>query len=212
MKHLSKSLVLLALGTAMSASAAPIFSDNFDRGVSNTVGNGWSEVESDAVDVSLVNRSTGGQMMQVRDDDPIAIASQLAGISTLGYSSVTLSYEWAPTNNTERGDFLWVEWRDGSLGGSWTAIASHELMGPADFSSASWDIAAGGLADFEFRFRVAVDSNNEGAYIDNVGLVGNGGQNDQRNNVPEPGSLSLAGLGLGLAAFLGRRRATAPRR
>jgi hypothetical protein len=207
MKHLSKPLFLLALSAAVSASAAPIFSDNFDRGTSDTVGNGWSEVESAAADVSLINRLSGGQVMQIRDDDPRAVASQVGGLSTIGYSSVTLSYEWAPTNNTERGDFLWVEWRNGALDDSWSEIARHELMGPADFASASWDFAAGGLSNLQFRFRLVVDSNNEGAYIDNVSLVGNR-TDGVSNNVPEPGSLALAGLGLGLAAFSVRRRGT----
>lgn len=207
MNKLSPSLLLLVVGVATSAAAAPIFSDNFNRGTSNTVGNGWSEVESDAADVSLVERGVGDQMMQVRDEDPLAIASQLSGNSTMGYTNVTLSYDWQPTNNTESGDFLWVEWRDGTLGASWNVIAHHALVGPAAFSSASTTFAAGGLGDLEFRFRVVVNANNEGANIDNVNMVGNGGDTDQRNGVPEPGTLSIAGLGLGLAAFLSRRKA-----
>jgi PEP-CTERM motif len=215
MNKTSISLLALALGSAMSASATPIFSDDFDRGVSTSVGNGWTEVEgtgaSAAADVSLVNRTASGlvigQQMQLRDNDPQAIASQLSGISTAGYTNIALAYDWAPTNNTESGDFLWVEWRNGS-GGLWTGIAHHALLGPAAHTGESMAIAgAGGLADFELRFRVAVDANNEGAYVDNVSLSGVSTAPGIANDVPEPGSFALAGLGLGLAAFLGRRKA-----
>jgi hypothetical protein len=206
MKKHSMALFALALGTALSAPAATIFGDDFERAISNSVGAGWTEDESDAVDVSVVSRSSGGQEMQLRDDDPLAIASQLGGISTMGYANITLSYDWAPTNNTESGDFLWVEWRNGSVG-SWAEIAHHALSGPGAHQFASWNIAAaGGLDDFEFRFRVAVDANNEGATIDNVLLAGNPVLASPINNVAEPGSLALAGLGLGLLAFLARRK------
>lgn len=210
MKKVSMSLIVLALGSALSASATAttIFSDDFNRGVSDNVGGGWSEVESDAVDVSLVTRATSDQEMQLRDDDPKAVASQLNGISTLGYTGISLSYDWAPTNNTESGDFLWVEWRDGS-GGSWTSLAQHALIGPAGHQSASWNIAnAGGLTDFQFRFRAEVNANNEGAYVDNVALLGerSAAAPALASAVPEPGGLALAGLGCALLALSGRRK------
>lgn len=205
MKKASMALLALALGTALSASASPIYSDDFERTVADTVGGGWAELESDAIDVSLIGRSSGGQQMQLRDNDPLAVASQLDGISTVGFNDITLAYDWAPTNNTESGDWLWVEWRDGPAG-NWATIAQHALIGPAAHQSASVLVAnAGGVGDFEFRFRVAVDANNEGAMIDNVLLSGNGLA--ARNVVPEPGGLALAGLGLGLLALLGRPRA-----
>ena len=205
MKKHAMSLFALVLGTALSAPAATIFSDDFERPVSNTVGAGWTEVESDAADVALVVRSSGGQQLQLRDDDPLALASQLGGFSTLGYSDITLSYEWAPTNNTESGDFLWVEWRNG-VAGSWTKVAHHELIGPAAHNSASWNVAgAGGLDDFEFRLRVAVNANNEGAFVDNLLLSGTR-VDAAVAAVAEPGSLALAGIGLCLLAFLARRK------
>ena len=119
-------VVAMLGGAAAAVSAAPIFADDFNRAVSASVGNGWSETESDDVDVSIVARSGADRQLQVRDDDPRGVASQRSGISTLGVASVFLAYEWAPTNNTEAGDVLWVEWRDGGAGDApWTAIASR---------------------------------------------------------------------------------------
>ena len=77
---------------------------------------------------------------------------------------------------------------------------------PVASSALQQVIGAGAIADFEFRFRVAVDSNNEGALIDNVTLSGTASAL-RVQAVPEPGSLALAGAALVLlsAATLGRR-------
>ena len=199
-------VVAMLGGGGAAVSAAPIFADDFNRAVSASVGNGWSETESDDVDVSIVARSGADRQLQVRDDDPRGVASQRSGISTLGVASVFLAYEWAPTNNTEAGDVLWVEWRDGGGGDApWMAIASHALAGPAGYASALHEVIGGaGIADFEFRFRLVVDSNNEGAWIDNVALTGVTAERVVQS-VPEPGTLALAGLSLVLLSTTVRR-------
>ena len=193
-------LALLGLA-ALPAAATPIFSDDFERASADAVGHGWLETESDAADVAIVARDALGHALQIRDDDPDAVAAQ-GGLSTLGWTGLSLSYDWAPTNNTELGDRLFVEWRDGAAAGAWTLLATHALAGPAPQQSASWNlVGAEGIADFEFRFRLDVDANNEGAYVDNVVLAG-----QAAHAVPQPGSLALAGLGLALLPFAARRR------
>jgi hypothetical protein len=206
-RHLS--IITLSLA-ATTLQAAPVFSDDFNRPISNSVGNGWTEEESQSGDISIVNRSGANHQMQIQDLSPQAIASHLSGISTVGFDQVSLSYEWAPLSNTELGDQLFVEWRDGSVGGSvWNLIATHALTGTEAYASETFLLAnsSGGLSDLELRFRLNVDSNNEGALIDNVLLSG-----APVTPIPEPGALALAGLGLLGVFATSHRRKSASRR
>lgn len=82
------------------------------------------------------------------------------------------------------------------------------MIGPAASQLASWSIAgAEGLDALQFRFRLVVNANNEGAMIDNVALVGERPATPASTvqAVPEPAGAALAGLGLGMLAFFGRR-------
>jgi hypothetical protein len=83
--------LILALAASTSAHAALIWSDEFDRHSSNTVGNGWSEQEDDSNDVAIVFDN----YLLLRDRTPDAIASQY-GISTLGYENITVEFRWRP--------------------------------------------------------------------------------------------------------------------
>jgi hypothetical protein len=197
--------LITLLVAAATAQAAPVFSDDFDRPVSNSVANGWTEEESQAGDISIVNRSGLNHQMQIQDLSPQAIASHLSGISTVGFEQISISYEWAPLSNTELGDQLFVEWRDGSLGAiAWNLIASHALTGTEAYTTETFLLtgSTGGLSDLELRFRLNVNANNEGALIDNVLLSGT-----TVTAVPEPSALALASLGLlGIFASSVRRR------
>jgi hypothetical protein len=192
------SIITLSLAAA-TAHATPVFSDDFNRAISNNVGNGWTEQESQAGDISIVNRSGINHQMQIQDLSPQAIASHVSGVSTVAFTQLYLSYEWAPLPNTELGDQLLVEWRDGSVDGSvWNLIATHDLNGGQAYSAEmlSLSSSSNGLADFELRFRLNVNENNEGALVDNVLLSGMSATTSSSNAVPEPRTLALAGVGL----------------
>jgi hypothetical protein len=192
------SIITLSLAAA-TAHATPVFSDDFNRAISNSVGNGWTEQESQAGDISIVNRSGIDHQMQIQDLSPQAIASHVSGVSTVDFTQLYLSYEWAPLSNTELGDQLLVEWRDGSVSGSvWNLIATHDLNGGQSYSAEllSLSSSSNGLADIELRFRLNLNENNEGALVDNVLLSGMSATTLSSNAVPEPCTLALAGVGL----------------
>ena len=68
-----------ACGPIADAAAAAIFSDDFNRAVSANVGNGWSEIESDDVDVSRSVPAHG-----FIECDACDVAAALSGIPRFG--------------------------------------------------------------------------------------------------------------------------------
>ena len=191
-------IAVVAFAAAGPASADIVFADNFNRQASNAVGNGWVEQESEPRDVSIVNRNGADRQMQLQDFGPQGMASQLVGISTLGYSGIVLSYEWAAKRHTDGSDQLLVEWRNPALGADWSTVASHLLVDADSYTTESYslDALAAGVADFELRFRLNVNANNDGAYVDNVVLTGT--RPLTANEIPEPQTLALVVLALGL--------------
>jgi hypothetical protein len=208
--------VVATLWTASPASAAQIFSDTFTRSNSNTVGNGWAELNNGASDVAIVGMPANGRLM-LRDEDAInnqgvvidAAATQT--ISTLGYQNITLSFDWAALTDSDASDLLIAEWRIGS--GTWNTtagainLASFGLGGDGSFTGSgtlNLGASAANQSDIQFRFRTNVSDDDEGALIDNVVLSGTALTTTQ---VPEPASLTLFGSGLlGFGAMIRRRR------
>jgi hypothetical protein len=216
---LNKSMLKLAgaaffglLAGATAANATTIFSDNFTRADSNTVGNSWSEIQNDADDVAIVSPGGSNGRVQLRDEDGSASvdAAIYRTISTLGYNSISLSFDWDRlTGDEENDDFLIAEWRIGS--GTWTNgggtnLATYDLDDSSGFLS-SGTLLLGGTAanqaNIQIRFRTNVSQSGEGALIDNVLVSGNA----ITAPVPEPLTLSLFGAGL-VGAFAARRRKT----
>ena len=191
---------VLAAFVASPASAAIIFQDNFNRPNSNTVGNGWSEVENDANDVAIVNGR-----LQLRDFLPTTIdaaASQLGGLSSVGLTNITLTYDWAPLTASESNDVLNVQWKRASSS-TWITLAVHGLGGSGSFTTnvVSLGAAAANVSNIQIRFWTNVSQSDEGALIDNVKLTG-----DPIRVVPEPASMALLGVGLLGLGYLNRRR------
>jgi hypothetical protein len=186
----------LAIGTP--ASAVVIFNDDFNRADSNTVGNGWTEIDSQNNDVKILNNR-----LRLRDNDttPDAQAAQL-GLSTFGYENITLSYDWAPIGISDLGDKLIVQI---AIGGSFTTIGTHFLGGAGGvFTSEFFALPAFAYdaTPFQLRFRTNVTENSngdrEGAFVDNVVLSG--------TRIPEPGTMAMFAIGLAGLGYARRRK------
>src|SRR5262245_9900376 len=92
---------------AAPASAAVIFSDDFNRIDNNTVGNGWSERQDDSDDVAISN-----QRLLIRADDPDGAAWHT--VTATGYNNIVLKFDWDELSGTEPDDTFYVAWRTGS--------------------------------------------------------------------------------------------------
>lgn len=163
---------ILACASA-GAQAAVLFSDDFNRTASNTVGNGWVELENDSDDVAIVSGGVTGNALRLRDElpgNPDAAASQFA-IDTTGYTTVRLSFQYAVYNPSATGssDRLYVAYTlDGS---TWNSYTSYTLGGSGAWSGViSFELpaGAGNNSNFGIRFWTDVSEYNEGALIDNV--------------------------------------------
>ena len=235
-----------AVTVAMASSAASagvLFSDDFNRDTGNSIGSGWSVVERHNSDVAIADRpGVGGidNVLRLRDDasgSPDAAAGRAGasgGISTLGYQSIQLSYEWAPLTDSEHQDLLYSGWRVGDSG-SWNILGSHALGGSGGFSSQSFELSgADDLESISIRFWTDIDdgsgcawslgwlcldwqsdsTDREGALIDNVQVTGTtipeaaivAEPDLAPAAVPLPGTVALLGVAAFAMGALRRRR------
>jgi hypothetical protein len=196
--------VSLVFGMMGSASAVMIFQDDFTRVGTypqNNIGNGWIETENSKNDIRV--KLFGGEpRLRIRDTN----ASVEQQVSTVGYTNISLTFDWRGNNNAESGDSLGFTWFDGS-----NVHDPFVLLNLANHSLTNFSFnlpaAASNKPGFSFTLFTQVNAANEAARIDNVILAGvySGGPGGEP--VPEPATCALFGMGLvGLAGAAARRK------
>ena len=88
-------------------------------------------------------------------------------LSTVSYSNIHVKYH-RRTKNFDSGEWLTVEWWDGS---DWNLLEQYRsgTVSPADFACGS---GADNNANFKVRWSASSDKNNEFANVDNVEITG----------------------------------------
>lgn len=202
-------MAIAAAAFAMPASAATIFTDNFNRADSNTVGSGWIEsgTNAPAVAISLNQLRLRGSQVATPD-----AAVRQSGFSTVGLTNIMVTVDWLALANNEIADTLNIAWAIGNPGtfnpASWTTAGSVGGLNASGFSvgqSFALGAAAAGQAAISIMLFSDVSAggagNNEGFVIDNFALTG-----DSIALIQLPGSMLLLLSGLGGIAVMGSKR------
>jgi len=170
---------------AQPAAADTIFFDDFNRTISDTVGNSWTENESAPSSVSIVHVTGAANDNQLKlqgslgnNTDLDAAVAQLGGINTTGFQgSLALSFDYLGLN-TASNNTLTVEWRLHSSS-TWTTLSTFtlsDLTFPLNSSgSLLLDSSASGTSIDIRLFTNAANGTpgaSDGAYIDNLVLSG----------------------------------------
>ena len=202
--------LLLMSALPASATTVDIFTDNFNRGNSDTVGNGWTEYDHNAADVAIHNNQL--RLRDSRSNTTIdAGVAQLGGLDATGLQDIMLSFDFKRNDNTsESSDKINVEWKL-STDAVWTLLFQHGLgNGASNYASvskalgASADNASGILIRLSTNVTDNANGNTEGALVDNVVLSGT--VTETTTTVPLPAGLPLLLSGLVGAGLIGRKR------
>ena len=176
--------VAFAIMLAQPASADTIFSDGFNRTISDTVGNFWSETESAPSSVSIVHvtGATGDNQLKLQgslgnNTDLDAAVAQLGGLSTTGFQNLTLSFDFLGLN-TDSTNTLTAQWKLHSSS-TWTTLNTFSLSDLTFPLNSSGSLSLGSSASgTSIDIRLFTNAANgtpgdsDGAYIDNVVLSG----------------------------------------
>jgi hypothetical protein len=190
-----------------SASAVTIFSDDFTRANSNTVGNGWLETggPGNGSGIAIVNNQ-----LVFSANATLTLTQGTLVLSTAGLTNITLSYDWQGVR-VGGGETLAAAW---SLDGTnFTTLGTHNLS-PASTSMnhASWTLPASaeGLADLTIRFIAILNNGNDVARLDNVLVTGEPvlvpNEGAETLATPLPAALPLFATIFGAGGLIGWRR------
>jgi hypothetical protein len=199
---------------ASSAAAATLFSDDFDRPDSKSVGGGWSELERAPNDVFVNNGML--RLRDFRDGNPDAAASSMV-IDATGYENVTVSFNWRTNSSNTASDSLFLSWTSVAAPAiddtsAWTQAFKGGVDGDAHWSPEAWStetITLTGAANGKFNllFWTDVDAANRGFRIDYVTVTGDKLVAGAVAPVPLPAGLPLLVGGLAAFGLMKRRRA-----
>ncbi len=193
----------LCLATTSAAAATVIFEDTFDRPLSDTVGNGWSEFESDADRVGI-NSEGRLRLRGVMDGIPDAAAGSPI-IDATGYTNITVSFAWRIRTSNDAQDLLHLSFAQtplpsvSSLTG-WIEVFADGADVTGDFEE-SVMLTGAANSSFGLLFWTNEAVNPSGFTIREVTVTG-----DRIAVVPVPAALPLLLFGLGALVFARRRK------
>lgn len=191
----------VCLMTASADGATVIFEDSFDRPLSDTVGNGWTEYEGSADRVGI-NNDGRLRLRGIMEDIPDAAASSPI-IDATGYDNITVTFSWRKRTSNNINDMLKLSFANTPLPsllepGDWTQVFSGSTDSPADFDE-SVILTGAANATFGLLFWTVDSINSSGFTIRELTVTG-----DRISAIPVPAGLPLMLMGLG-ALGLARR-------
>ncbi|MES2007150.1 MAG: immunoglobulin-like domain-containing protein [Patescibacteria group bacterium] len=161
----------------VSAATVTLFSDGFESGSFSA----WTPVVDDDWSVTSGSGHAGSKKAQVADQGSSDDILQ-KNVSTMGSSSLVLTYYYKAAQAIESSDHVYVEWWNGS---SWQSLADLNNLPSGGWTLGSHNLPAGAenLSGFKFRFRAQGLEHASGSgdhdefQLDDVSLVSNASSN-----------------------------------
>ncbi|UCD29976.1 MAG: metallophosphoesterase, partial [Planctomycetota bacterium] len=174
-KILTACLILMISAFSKDAAGESLFSDGFESG--DFTQGGWS-VQNSYASVSSGAAYTGDFGAKLADTTWIEKA-----VSTVGYSSIHVKY-YRMTQKLDAGEYLYVEWHDGS---DWHELESTNETSWGDYKDITCGSGADDNSSFKIRFRINASASNEYGYVDDVEVTGTSTQPTPGVTITESG-------------------------
>lgn len=131
MNAIKKKLVTIFLLTlSLTAQAELVFTDDFNRSKSKTVGNDWLEIERNKNDVKITKKEE--VLLRDRVKGSNGIDSAIVHKVEFPASELTLSFDWKPLLASDQADSLKVSW---STTGDTTQLDDWQTLFTASLGS-----------------------------------------------------------------------------